>query len=267
MVLVNLLALGVASAAPPVSDAAPQRHGASLNPRSPIPDRVVDDVVGLHWSAPSGLATGAGGDCPDFSILCPMLYEPVLCSDGNIYFNECAANYWGCASGCSPLGSDMLTSSAGLALIDEHLRRQGAAAGAKCPDFSVMCPMSYDPVICGDGQVYFNECAAQAWGCAEDCVPYEVSVLSGPFVPPGPHGGPCQGYTVDCPMVFDPVRCADGNVYVNRCFATYYGCAEDCVPLGDPEQAVAPPAPRPVTVGGETAADDRPLESIRSQPR
>jgi hypothetical protein len=45
-------------------------------------------------------------------------------------------------------------------------------AEAKCkPDPNAVCPLVYDPVICSNGQVYSNQCFANA-ACATGCVPY-----------------------------------------------------------------------------------------------
>lgn len=267
MIFTNLFMIGIA-AAPPATDASAQKAGASLDPRVPIPARVVDVVVDVPWAAPDGVVRGKGGDCPDFSVLCPMVYDPVICSDGNIYFNQCAATYWGCAGGCEPLGIDMLTDLDGVMSIEESPLNEDNASRAKCPDFSILCPMVYDPVICADGKVYFNQCAAEAWGCTSGCVPYNGAITAGPYVPPGPHGGPCQGYDVLCPSVFDPVLCADGKVYANACIAMYYGCTGDCVPLGAPPAVVAPIIDAPAIESATPAAPLAPTaENVTATPK
>jgi len=46
------------------------------------------------------------------------------------------------------------------------------AEAAKCkPDPNAICPFIYAPVICSNGQVYSNQCFANA-ACATGCVPY-----------------------------------------------------------------------------------------------
>ena len=57
-----------------------------------------------------GLIAGGGkkkpGDddgCPRIGYVCPMVYDPVICDDGQIYSNACIAWVW-CATGCEPLG-------------------------------------------------------------------------------------------------------------------------------------------------------------------
>lgn len=45
-------------------------------------------------------------------------------------------------------------------------------ADAKCkPNPNAICPFIYAPVICSNGQVYSNQCFADA-ACATGCVPY-----------------------------------------------------------------------------------------------
>lgn len=49
----------------------------------------------LALSAPSEAASG----CPRKGILCPDVYDPVTCSNGQTYSNSCQA-YVACATGC-----------------------------------------------------------------------------------------------------------------------------------------------------------------------
>lgn len=37
--------------------------------------------------------------CPKEGIFCPTYYDPVICSDGQVYSNACFANV-ACATGC-----------------------------------------------------------------------------------------------------------------------------------------------------------------------
>ena len=50
---------------------------------------------------------GGGGSCPDTCprtcIACLDVWDPVICSDGNVYSNSCYA-YVACATGCVPYG-------------------------------------------------------------------------------------------------------------------------------------------------------------------
>jgi hypothetical protein len=39
--------------------------------------------------------------CPKEGIFCPAYYDPVLCSNGQVYSNACFANV-ACATGCQP---------------------------------------------------------------------------------------------------------------------------------------------------------------------
>jgi hypothetical protein len=50
----------------------------------------------LTFTAPSAAAAGGGFHCPD-------VYDPVICSNGQIYGNSCYASRAG-ATGCVPYG-------------------------------------------------------------------------------------------------------------------------------------------------------------------
>jgi hypothetical protein len=47
----------------------------------------------------------AVANCPRPGILCPDIYNPVICSNGHVYSNGCYA-YVACATGCVPYGAD-----------------------------------------------------------------------------------------------------------------------------------------------------------------
>lgn len=48
---------------------------------------------------------GKGGStCPRQGIYCLDVWNPVICSDGNVYSNSCYA-YVACATGCVPYGA------------------------------------------------------------------------------------------------------------------------------------------------------------------
>ena len=56
--------------------------------------------------AADALAIGGGplGGCPRTGIQCPMVYDPVTCSNGVTYSNSCFA-FVACATGCSEGGA------------------------------------------------------------------------------------------------------------------------------------------------------------------
>ena len=56
-------------------------------------------VCALSLSGPS---PAAASNCPR-PILCPDVWDPVICSDGHVYSNGCYA-YRACATGCVPYG-------------------------------------------------------------------------------------------------------------------------------------------------------------------
>jgi hypothetical protein len=49
---------------------------------------------------------GTGGGCPR-DIVCPEVWNPVICSDGHIYSNACFADQ-ACATGCQPYGDGVI---------------------------------------------------------------------------------------------------------------------------------------------------------------
>jgi hypothetical protein len=48
---------------------------------------------------------GGGSGCPRQGIYCLDVWDPVICSDGNVYSNGCYA-YVACATGCVPYGGE-----------------------------------------------------------------------------------------------------------------------------------------------------------------
>ena len=141
---------------------------------------------------------GGGQECLD-------VWDPVICSDGNVYSNLCYASKAG-ASGCVPFGDTL-----------QAKRPGGGGGGQECLDV-------WDPVICSDGNVYSNLCYASKAG-ASGCVPFGDTLQA----KRPPSGCPRP---IECTMVWDPVICSDGNVYSNGCVA-YQQCATGCSAYGD----------------------------------
>jgi len=56
-------------------------------------------LVILAYASTAG---AIGTPCPRRGIYCLDVWNPVVCSDGNIYSNDCYA-YVACATGCHPL--------------------------------------------------------------------------------------------------------------------------------------------------------------------
>jgi hypothetical protein len=48
---------------------------------------------------PTASPAAAGGECKNSGILCPTVYDPVICNDGQVYSNACFARQ-ACAHGC-----------------------------------------------------------------------------------------------------------------------------------------------------------------------
>jgi hypothetical protein len=80
-----------------------------------------------------------------------------------------------------------------------------AGATGPCGRLGI-CTDIFDPVIC-NGVLYANECQARNAGC------------NGPFTT-----------NCACPLDYSPVRCGNGNIYVNACIAECLG-ASGCTPL------------------------------------
>lgn len=119
---------------------------------------------------------------------------------------------------------------------------------ANCP-----CGQDWDPVVCtaadGSTRVFANQCFATCSG-ATGCTPLITSIgaCSDIFDPVSctlPDGttktfanmcqarlAGCQTFNVLCPcgLIYAPVRCADGKIYVNACVAACSG-STGCNPL------------------------------------
>ncbi|UCC32332.1 MAG: hypothetical protein JSU86_08620, partial [Phycisphaerales bacterium] len=127
---------------------------------------------------------GGGGECPR-DIMCPAVWDPVICDDGNVYSNACYA-FAACATGCEPLGGGPIPAA--------DLQGRGKPGGDDgCPR-DIMCPAVWDPVICDDGKVYSNACYAFA-ACATGCEP----LGGGPIPATGPQGRGKPGGDDECP--------------------------------------------------------------------
>jgi len=66
-----------------------------------------------------GAVSVQAADCPR-DIQCPDVWNPVICSNGQVYSNDCYA-YRDCATGCVPLGPGPLTSAASESGMDTFL--------------------------------------------------------------------------------------------------------------------------------------------------
>ncbi len=137
-------------------------------------------------------ATAGWVKCPRVGISCPMVYDPVTCSNGQTYSNACFA-YVACATGCSGGGSSSLDGD----VVDSS---PADDAGVSEADSSPADSTSVDASPADDGTADF-----------------------------GPVGCPRRG--IFCPLVYAPVTCDNGQTYSNACFA-YVACAENCTPDG-----------------------------------
>lgn len=67
-------------------------------------------VSGMGFTAAIAKKPGGGGGpiggCPRQGIYCLDVWDPVICSNGIVYSNDCYA-YVACATGCVPYGDTM----------------------------------------------------------------------------------------------------------------------------------------------------------------
>ena len=84
---------------------------------------------------------------------------------------------------------------------------------------NVDCPKVIDPVSCGDGLVYDNDCVAASFG---QCVCEAVKDSTN-----------CRpDSNMICTTEYAPVTCKDGNTYSNDCVAKSAGqCDCESVPV------------------------------------
>ena len=61
---------------------------------------VLGAAIAAVCFAADALAIGEGFGCPRKGIQCPMVYDPVTCSNGVTYSNACVA-FVACATGCT----------------------------------------------------------------------------------------------------------------------------------------------------------------------
>jgi hypothetical protein len=104
------------------------------------------------------------------------------------------------------------------------------------------CSLQFNPVVCGDGNIYANQCFADCAGAPGPCTSFGIcSNIFDPVTCDGvTYANECQARLAGCtgpittlcvcPQIYAPVRCSDGTIYVNQCVATCRG-ATGCTPL------------------------------------
>jgi hypothetical protein len=65
---------------------------------------IVFGVVAMLATDETQAAKGGGNRCPRPGIACLDVWDPVICSNGQVYSNSCYA-YVACATGCVPYGN------------------------------------------------------------------------------------------------------------------------------------------------------------------
>jgi hypothetical protein len=72
-------------------------------------DNASCQTIGPRWTCVPGGCVVQGGNIglckckPDPNVICPAIYDPVTCSNGKTYSNQCFADA-DCATGCRPAG-------------------------------------------------------------------------------------------------------------------------------------------------------------------
>ncbi len=65
---------------------------------------VIVAVIALGTMAFAGKGGGKKPPkCPNWNLVCPDVWDPVICDDGKTYSNQCYADR-ACATGCEPTG-------------------------------------------------------------------------------------------------------------------------------------------------------------------
>jgi len=126
--------------------------------------------VNVH-AVPALLLQGARlGSCEgEVCGACSLQFDPVTCSNGKTYANECFAECDG-ATGCTRLGIcsniyDPVTCTAPDGSTQTYANRcQAQLAGATACGVVCACDQSYAPVRCSNGTVYVNSCIAECSG-------------------------------------------------------------------------------------------------------
>jgi hypothetical protein len=124
--------------------------------------------------------------------------------------------------------------------VPAHLQEHGDLLGPCGAPAPCGCGLNFDPVACPNGKTYANQCFAACDG--QPACP-RLGICSNIFDPVVCNGvvyaNECQArlacdgpITVlcPCPLIYAPVRCADGNVYINACVAQCQG-ASGCTPV------------------------------------
>jgi hypothetical protein len=220
------------------------------------------DIVVSENSLAAHLAHGdALGTCGTVCACQPSI-DPVACSDGNTYINQCVADCAG-ATGCGRVcpcqpSIDPVICSNRNTYVNQCVADCDGATGCVPPCSS--CPADVNTVLCTTGNFYDNQCKGICAG-EEKCYYVDNAVICDPNVsfPPGscpgfsplicPNGasyanqcvadaclhGQTAGCTGACLFTapsctqHNPVTCSNGTTYTNPCFATCDG-ATGCVP-------------------------------------
>jgi hypothetical protein len=224
-------------------------------------NRRITLVVGEN-SLPAHLQHGDTLGTCDNVCPCQPSIDPVVCSNGQTYINQCVATCAGQADcdracPCQPF-LDPVVCSNGSTYINQCVATCREATDCRPPCGS--CPETGNTVLCTTGNLYDNQCKGLCAG-EDACWYIDNRVICDPAVvfPPGscpgfspvicPNGasyattcvaeaclhGETDGCTSACLfganvcVQRDPVTCANGKTYTNPCFAACDG-ATGCAP-------------------------------------
>jgi hypothetical protein len=192
------------------------------------------------------------GECRAVPEACPEIYGPVCGCDGITYSNDCFAHGAGVnVASNGECGTTTPTACGGLngsqCATDEFCNYANQACGAaddlgECEPRPEACDLSYDPVCGCDGQVYGNECEANAAGVSLgsdglcgitnkpcggfqglECDPDEYCDYADQTCGTADELGECIVRPEVCPEIFAPVCGCDAVTYSNECEAHSFG--------------------------------------------
>lgn len=122
---------------------------------------------------------------PDNSCNCPLKFEPVCGTDGQLYGNMCFFNASQAVNPCLRIDPE------GKCVKPESLDES-------------RCPRNFQPVCASDGRTYLNTCELQFARKTDKCLRKDCN-------------GTCKNNVCVCTKEYKPVCGSNGNTYGNKC--------------------------------------------------